>query len=129
MARRVRLEEGIVGESCSTNSSTIMRPLKCQNIEDQTTRASVMGVISTGGQLRSKLKLVDAKLSALSLLAGEGISIQWVMFLTGCPEKKSIQCGWGLSSAQMPRTAFPPANSRTGSRVLGIVIHIGRQQN
>jgi hypothetical protein len=44
-------------------------------------------------QLRSKLKLVDAKLSALSLSAGGGIGIQWVMFLTGCPEKKSIQCG------------------------------------
>jgi hypothetical protein len=37
------IEEGIVGGSSSTNSSTIMRPLKCQNIEDQTTRASVMG--------------------------------------------------------------------------------------
>ena len=37
------IEEGIVGGSFSTNSSTIMRPLKCQNIEDQTTRASVMG--------------------------------------------------------------------------------------
>jgi hypothetical protein len=87
------------------------------------------GVISTGGQLRSKLKLVDAKLSALSLSAGGEIGIQWVMFLTGCPEKKSIQCGWGLSSSQMPRTAFPPANSRTAPRVLGIVIHIGRQQH
>jgi hypothetical protein len=36
------IEEGIVGGSFSTNSSTIMRPLKCQNIEDQT-RPSVMG--------------------------------------------------------------------------------------
>jgi hypothetical protein len=33
------IEEG----SFSTNSSTIMRPLKCQNIEDQTIRPSVMG--------------------------------------------------------------------------------------
>jgi hypothetical protein len=37
------IEEGIVEGSFSTNSSTMMRPLKCQNIEDQTTSASVMG--------------------------------------------------------------------------------------
>jgi hypothetical protein len=80
-------------------------------------------------QLRSKLKLVDAKLSALSLSAGGAIGIQWVMFLTGCPEKKSIQCGWGLSSTKMPRVAFPSANSRTSSPALGVATHIGRQQN
>jgi hypothetical protein len=68
------------------------RLLKCRNIEDQTIMTSVMGHTHRD-QLRSKLKLVDAKLSALSLLAGGGIGIQWVMFLTGCPEKKSIQCG------------------------------------
>ena len=86
------IEEGIVEGSFSTNSSTIMLPLKCENIEDQNTRASVRGH-KHRNQLRSKLKLVNAKQSALSLSAGGGIGIQWVMFLTGCPEKKSIQCG------------------------------------
>src|SRR4051812_43829533 len=51
------------------------------------------------------------------------------MFLTGCPEKKSIQCGWGLSSAQMPRTVSPSAISRTGSFALGIAIYKSRQQH
>jgi hypothetical protein len=37
------IEEGIVEGSFSTNGLTMMRPLKRQNIEDQTTRASVRG--------------------------------------------------------------------------------------
>src|SRR4051812_2629057 len=81
------------------------------------------------GQLRSKLKLVDAKLPVLSFLTGGGIGIQWVTFLMGCPEKKSIQCGWGLSSVQMPRIVFPSAISRTGSFALGIAIYTSRQQH
>jgi hypothetical protein len=112
----------------SFSASCSVRSLKCQNIEDQTIMASVMRSYHRD-QLRSKLKLVDAKLSALSFLAGGGIGIQWVMFFTGCPEKKSIQCGWGPSLAQTPRIAFPSANSRTSSRALGIATHIGRQQN
>jgi hypothetical protein len=99
----------------SASSSAMARPLKCRNTHRD--------------QLRSKLKLVDAKLSILSLPTGGGIGIQWVMFLMSCPEKKSIQCGGGLSSAQMPRIAFSSANSRTSSPALGIATHIGRQQN
>jgi hypothetical protein len=42
------IEEGIVEGSFSTNNSTMMRPLKCQNIENQTTRASFMGSQAQG---------------------------------------------------------------------------------
>jgi hypothetical protein len=59
---------------CPT-SSTTDQPLKCTNIEDQITRTSVME-FTYRGQLRSKLKLVDAKRSASSLSAGGGIGIQ-----------------------------------------------------
>src|SRR4051794_24985720 len=57
------------------------------------------------------------------------MGIQWVTFLMGCPEKKSIQRGWGLSSVQMPRTVFPSAISRTGSFALGIAIYASCQQH